>query len=189
MLKSKRIFLAIEIHPQSNFIRSLEQLKNDLRNESIKWVSLNNMHLTFKFFGETHIERIGTIISCLDKVIKSELVFELAIKETRIFGSSYQPKLIWAGISESNRLVELEKEINVNLEKIGYLNDRQNFVPHLTLGRIKQISDKKLFQEIIQKYRDLTFQKVEVNKIYLYESVLTRTGPIYTVIHEFPLKK
>jgi len=188
MLKSKRIFLAIEIQPQTNFVRSLEQLKNDLRNESIKWVSLNNMHLTLKFFGETHSEKIKSIILNLEDVLISKKVFEFNIEKIGVFGSSYQPKLVWAGISNNKKLKEFENEVKMNLEKIGYVNDRQNFVPHLTLGRIKQLKDKILFQEIIQKHRNLTFQKVELNKIYLYESVLERTGPIYNVIHEFPLK-
>ncbi|PKP35227.1 MAG: RNA 2',3'-cyclic phosphodiesterase [Bacteroidetes bacterium HGW-Bacteroidetes-17] len=186
MLKSKRIFLAIEIHPQTDFISSLEQLKNVLKHESIKWVSSNNLHLTLKFFGETPVEKINSIILSLEEVLNPWPEFEFKIEKIGIFGSSYHPKLIWAGISNNDRLKEMKKDITTNLEKIGYFNDRQNFVPHLTLGRIKQINNRKLFQENLQKCRDLKFQTVMVSKIYLYESVLERAGPIYTVIHEFP---
>jgi len=188
MLKSKRIFLAIEIQPQTDFMSSIEQLKKGLSHERINWVKLINMHLTLKFFGETHLEKVDSIISNLENPLCSRTKFEFNIEKVGIFGSIYKPKLIWAGISNDEKLKEFEKDINANLEKIGYVNDRQNFVPHLTLGRIKQLNDKILFQKIIQKHQDLTFQKVEVNTIYLYESILKSTGPIYTVIHEFTLK-
>ena len=43
-------------------------------------------------------------------------------------------------------------------------------------------------EQIIEKHKSNKFQMVKVDKLILYESVLERTGPIYSVIHEFNLK-
>ena len=70
---------------------------------------------------------------------------------------------------------------------IGFERDRQNFVPHLTIGRIKNVDDKKFFNQIIEKYATADIQKGNVTEIYLYESILRKEGPIYNVVKSFKL--
>ena len=75
-----------------------------------------------------------------------------------------------------------------NLENIGIINDGQNFVPHITIGRINYISDKKIFNKIIQNYNTPNIQSVETKEILLYESILKKEGPVYNVIEKFKLE-
>ena len=71
--------------------------------------------------------------------------FNINIKNTGIFGSSYNPKVIWFGIEKSEILENLAENLLKNLDENGFLRDRQNFVPHLTIGRIKNVQDKSRF--------------------------------------------
>ena len=49
----KRLFVALKINPDQNFLEVYDKLKSSLRHEKIKWVEMQNLHLTLKFFGDT----------------------------------------------------------------------------------------------------------------------------------------
>lgn len=185
----KRIFSAIKIFPDENFLKLYYRLKSGLKHEKIKWVEIENIHITLKFFGETDETKINSIINVFNKATEDFKSFDLEFENVGIFGSSYKPKVIWFGIKNNEQLIKLSNSVNENLISIGYISDRQNFVPHLTVARIKFLNDKKLFQQIIDKNKTIKIQKIKVDKIYLFESILKREGPIYNVIEEFSLKK
>ncbi len=186
MLNTKRLFLAIKIQANAYFSELMNQLKEDLKHESIKWVEQDNLHLTLKFFGETPVDQIDLIVSVLSESINSQQKFSLNIENIGVFGSSYQPKLIWAGIENADVLKCLWESIQQQLKMIDYGSGRQNFVPHLTLGRIRSLNDKSLFQQIIKKHKSNKFQTFKVDRVILYESVLKSGGAVHSMIQEFP---
>jgi 2'-5' RNA ligase len=79
------------------------------------------------------------------------------------------------------------KAVHASLVSIGYEPDRQNLVPHLTLGRIKEITDKKNFQSVVDTFRDLSSGEMPVREFVLYESILKKEGPIYIPLKRFEL--
>ena len=113
--------------------------------------------------------------------------FTLDFKKTGIFGSSYNPKVIWFGVEKSEILAILAENLLENLDKNGFSRDRQNFVPHLTVGRIKNVNNKQQFQNVIDQYKSSFIQKVQVESIILFESLLSPTGPQYKKVSEFSL--
>jgi 2'-5' RNA ligase len=86
-------------------------------------------------------------------------------------------------------IIKLAEQLKAELEKEGFEYDRQNFVPHLTLGRIRNISDKELFQQVMDDFREAFFLEQKITNLYLYESVLTPAGPIYTQLYATDLKQ
>ena len=183
----KRLFAAIKIIPDEQFLKLYWSLRNSLKHEKIKWVEEENLHLTLKFFGETFDEKIDLICEVLDNFVIDCEPFELQLENVGIFGSSYNPKVIWFGINQFSELQFLHQTITENLKTIGYYPDRQNFVPHLTVARIRKLNDKKLFQKIIDKHKTGLIQKIKIKKLYLFESILLPEGPIYNVIEEYSL--
>ena len=183
----KRLFAAIKIHPSESFISQYWSIRHSLNNEKIKWVDPENIHITLKFFGETPEHHISVINMALQQASGGIPPFELSLGNTGIFGSSYNPRLIWFGIDPCEELLTLSKNIFGELKNIGIENDRQNFVPHLTIGRIKFLDDKKFFQQVIDKHKESFIQKEEVNEFHLFESILRPQGPIYKVITSFAL--
>ncbi len=181
----KRLFAAIKIHPSARYISLFNDITASLRHERIKWVAPGNMHLTLKFFGETDEKQIPAIRQALEAAVAQSKPFTLKIADTGIFGSRYDPKVIWFGIERNAELETLVKQIFAELEKCGWRADRQNFVPHLTIGRIKELKDKHLFQQIISKYNTVEIQQEKVNEIILFESILHREGPEYKPVHTF----
>jgi 2'-5' RNA ligase len=182
----KRLFTALKIHPGDEFLKSYRELKQDLGHERIKWVEENNIHITLKFFGETAEQKIPGICSVLKNRAGVTSSFDLQLTGLGIFGSSYAPKVVWVGIAPYAELVNLMKYIHDDLKIVGFEPDRQNLVPHLTLGRIKLLQDKVLFNRTISGYKTLSSSPLHISEMTLYESILHREGPQYIVIEKFP---
>lgn len=184
----KRIFAAIKIQPSEVFLNTYFQLKSNLKNEKIKWVELENIHVTLKFFGETEESRIGGINELLSNIAHDHASFSLSLKNVGIFGSSYNPRVIWFGIEKNDQLISLANDVLDRVGNIGFKRDRQNFVPHLTIGRIKFIDDKKRFQEVISRFQTIDIQGQTVAQFYLIESILRPQGPEYKILETFNLQ-
>ena len=184
----KRLFLAIKILPDENMLSIFDSIKRSLNFSKVRWVDPNNFHLTIKFFGETPDDAIEVVNRVIRKSIESVKSFDIELSNTGIFGSNYNPRIIWFGITENEKFQKIAQDIIINLDTAGFIKDRQNFVPHLTVGRIKNIVDKKLFNEMIIKVKNIYFQKIIVDEIYLYESILTAKQPIYKIVETFRLK-
>jgi 2'-5' RNA ligase len=182
----KRLFVAIKINPDKYFLDQMHLLKNELRHEKIKWVEDQNIHITLKFFGDTDERKIPEIMNVLKKVADVNPAFGFSLKSLGVFGSRYDPRVLWIGIEPYERLVKLMKDLHAELKPIGYDPDRQNLVPHLTIGRIKEIKDKQLFKGIIEKFREISTPEMMAKEIILFESILKREGPVYLVQGAFP---
>jgi 2'-5' RNA ligase len=182
----KRIFAAVKIEPDVNFLKSFRELRNGLGYESIKWVEEHNIHITVKFFGETDERQIPFISETLGDLSQNTPELKFRLSGIGIFGSKYQPRVIWAGIEPPGPLARLMNASQLEFEKSGYSSDRQNLVPHLTLGRIKYLKNKTLFQTTINKYAVITSEPLVINECILFESILKREGPEYRVLGKFP---
>lgn len=184
----KRLFAAVHVAPSKEFRDLFTSLQRGLRFADIKWVSPENIHITLKFFGETFEDRIPDISRVLKQVSSRHEAFSFTIAETGIFGSSYNPRVVWFGIKNAGPLVALAQDVLTEVESIGWERDRQNFVPHITLGRVKDAKDKRLFQKMIDEHNKAFIQEAGVTGFRLYESILQREGPIYKVLEVYPLK-
>ncbi|MFH1120195.1 MAG: RNA 2',3'-cyclic phosphodiesterase [Bacteroidota bacterium] len=184
-MENMRLFVAIKIDPQEKFVNTYGFLKQALDFNIIKWVELQSIHLTLKFIGDTNPDEIPHIVSALGKACEEIEPFELNIADTGVFGSNYNPKVIWFGITPNEILRKLAQNVSSNLETVGILGDRQNFVPHLTIGRIREIKDKKYFQQLMGRFHQVELQNQLVTGFELYESILRREGPIYNVLETY----
>jgi RNA 2',3'-cyclic 3'-phosphodiesterase len=182
----KRLFVAIKISPDKKFLDQLHSLISSLHNERIKWVEEHNIHVTLKFFGETEERLIPGISGALRNVASGVNPFSLCLKNLGIFGSRYDPRVVWTGIEPFGDLATLMKQIRDEMIPLGFVPDRQNLVPHLTLGRIKNILDKPGFQRTIDSFRDISSEMMRVNSFVLFESILRKEGPVYYALETFP---
>jgi 2'-5' RNA ligase len=184
----KRLFAALKIHPDGDFLSAYRNLQTAMRLQQIKWVEEHNIHITLKFFGDTEEHKIPRISRIFFTRAEQTPVPVFRLKGLGIFGSRYDPRVVWTGIEPYQELVCLMTAIRDDLIPAGYEPDRQNLVPHLTLGRIKQVKDRKLFDESLKKYEGITSAPMNPGEIILYESILRREGPEYRVLKAFKFK-
>jgi 2'-5' RNA ligase len=183
----KRIFAALKIEPGDLFSSIISSMVTKLGNEKITWVSTDNIHLTMAFLGDTEEERIKIAGLVLKQKCSGFGEFDFIISGTGVYKSLREPKVIWAGIEYSERLISLNKMIVNGLLDTGFNLDERPFRPHITLGRIRSIKDHDTFRTIIEKNKETKIQKIHVDSVILFESILKPEGPVYNPIGKFKL--
>lgn len=176
----KRLFIAIKIN---NFLlveNLILALKSNLKDEKINWVKTNNLHLTLRFLGKTYSSDIPKIQLALQQSIENTHDFIIESGKIGIFGSKHAPKVVWLEIKSKGILEEIEKKLSLELEKVGFGRDNQNFVAHLTLGRIPgKLKSQKYFQHVIDNHQNILSFREKTESIFLFSSRLTPEGPKY----------
>ena len=97
------------------------------------------------------------------------------------------PRVIWIGIENSEKLVNLFNAIKTGLDDTGFKTEDRPFRPHITIGRIKFLKNPAVTRTEIEKYRETEIQKVAVREVILFESILKPAGPVYKPVGIFKL--
>lgn len=176
-----RSFISINI-PYTISVNFHELIKNAKFNP----VAPENIHLTLKFLGEITSKDAEEISGALN-FIKNEKRFRISLKGIGAFPDENYIRVLWIKVVEgSKEICELQKKIDDALKfKFPPEND---FVPHLTIARIKYVYNKEGLKRFIDKYKDFEFAKFTAEKVSLMKSELRKEGPIYTEIQNFSLK-
>jgi 2'-5' RNA ligase len=184
---TKRTFIGIKINPTEELLRRIYYLKKNLSQDNINWIREDHFHLTLRFLGETPLNRLEEVQQLLKRLTSQYSPFEMEVSGIHLFGSKHSPKVIWAGVQPHDLLLEMALKIDVFLTTLGFSSDRQNFVPHLSLARIRKLKDKDHFHQVIEKSPNGFIQNELVESVLFYESVLKPKGAEYQILGEFPL--
>ena len=106
-----------------------------------------------------------------------------------LFPTRGRPKVIWAGIGgRTAELESLAENCDSAMHRIGFKRENRKFKPHVTIGRIKSLSDA---QSISQRLNDLEVDPVEFEaaKINIIKSDLTSSGAVHTILNSINLVK
>jgi len=180
----KRLFIAVDIELSSDFQSLTKQLQFDLRNDTIVWVKNDLQHLTLRFLGETPDSKIEPIVTALNTVAATSQSLELQLDKIGVFGSKHAPETLWYGFSEFTPFRILFEKLEKELLLLGFNENYGNFVPHITVGRIKKIDNKKRFWETFEKLQPTFTQTIPVTHLKLIQSKLSNDGPKYNTLHE-----
>lgn len=181
-----RAFLAIDLDddlkPKINkIIREFKQI-----DANIKYVDLENLHFTLKFFGDIDTEGIDLISSKIENVIKDFDSFDIKIKGCGAFPNKNRIKVIWVGLDEDEILKDLHDKLDKEFNYIGFDLDKK-FSSHLTIGRMKSAKGKDKVKKTLETFNTIDIGTMEVNTITLKKSTLTPSGPIYEDLIQFRL--
>lgn len=183
----KRLFIAIPVEPQKPLMALLSKLKNDLTDEKINWVKPENLHFTLLFLGETDKKTIPAIISALDEVSASFNSFDGKLKGLGYFPSRGNPRVLYVNLVDENNMGKIAEKVHQAMQSFGFKHDYKEFVPHLTLARIKFLKDKTHFFNLVKSEAETEIQNFTAKQIILYESILQPSGPVYRTVKKFEL--
>lgn len=179
-----RLFIAASI-PQAVrseiFIESAASIGKAFRDNSVRLIPENSLHLTLKFLGEVPETQTPGVAEAVEeacrpfsgRVILRTLQLELIT-----------PYVIALGIEDlTGGLSTLQSGIENSLERLGFPREARPFRPHITIARSrgrKRISLKATLQPIRQI-------GIAVESLALMRSELHRDGAVYTSLYEFQL--
>jgi 2'-5' RNA ligase len=179
-----RTFIAIDIGKTvaANIGGLQEELRGFLgpRQEGVKWVDPECIHLTLKFLGDVEEGEIAGITEVVAQIVDNFKIFSIEVKKVSSFGRP--PRVIWIGVNVSDILCRLQSRLDSRLIKIGFEADEKKFVPHLTLCRVKDFAVGKQLKQIIRGFEGFSAGKIQVKSVCVYKSELTKTGPEYTLL-------
>jgi RNA 2',3'-cyclic 3'-phosphodiesterase len=182
-----RLFIGIRCSQQL-FLADLQaEMKQILARSRITWVDPANFHITLKFLGDVEEIYNNSIMILLDSIAKEHNSAVLFPHALGTFGPKYQPRVIWFGYNENQVLTSLQTAIDDRLAELGFAAEPKVFTPHLTLGRVKEIVEKKEFENYLNLRIRFDTSKFVVNSFQLMKSVLKKEGPEYHTLGEFHL--
>lgn len=176
-----RCFVAIQVSEEVR--RRIVPLQERL-SPLLAWkpVEFENMHLTLKFLGEVEDSKGEEIMARLRSACSGFGHFELSFKGIGVFPSLGYIRVIWVGVDQGHEsLVSLSKAIDSELATLGFPREK-DFVPHLTIGRVKSVTRKRELVSVIEGLKAEEFGKTKVESVELMKSTLTTRGPIYSCL-------
>jgi 2'-5' RNA ligase len=183
----KRLFIALKVEPGESLLMMMSSLKAGLKEDSIKWINPGNIHITLAFLGDTEEKMLNPLSSMMKEICAGFGQFQIILKGSGVFRNFNDPRIIWTGIETSEKLIRLNDIIINGLKSINIKLEDRPFNPHLTLGRIKHISDKTGLKTLIEQFQDSEFQLIPVSEVILYESILNQSVPLYKPVSSFKL--
>ena len=146
----------------------------------IKFVELENMHITLKFLGNITMDLAQKIYEILQSLNSIPLEgFDIEVKEV----GQFRAGVLWCGIEDSQGIIAAtQAKIEYELGSLGIPREKRPFEGHMTLARVKFLKDKRQFLDRVKELKETYFGTQHVPEVLLKKSQLTPRGPIYTIL-------
>jgi len=150
-----------------------------LNSNLISWTKFGNWHITLYFLGDTAISQIALLQQLIDVSFDETRAFGTELNGVGVFPDTGKPKVLWIGLKELQSMLPAHEKLGELLRQNGFAFDNKPLKPHLTLGRMKLLKDRQAFEKLLKDYWKFRFDNVSIDRIVLYESILTQQGPVY----------
>jgi len=184
-----RSFLAFELPVDVK--RIIKTVSEDVRQLplNVRWVNVDNIHITTVFMGDVQEERIGPIQDVVKDVCQGYGPFSIALKGIGVFGSRRNPRVLWVGLDGGiDRMACFKDDLQKGLRPFGIKEEKRRFKPHLTLGRFRKGARTGTdLEDLLLKYHDLTSPDCKIKEFVLFKSDLRPGGAVYSKLDGWPL--
>ena len=188
-----RAFIAVEIplELREAVCRATLSLQKGV-GSSVRWVPMENMHLTLKFLGDVSPSNIEILSQMLHAEADHFNCFDLYLNGLGSFPNPKRPRVIYIGIQAPTTLEALQRGIESSSRRLGYESEERGFSPHLTIGRVRQnvtSADQQALRRALEATRIDSLGTARVDSLHLYKSDLKPSGSVYTRLYSAPLRK
>lgn len=135
-----RAFVAV--FPPDSVLRRLVALRGELEPSipKLRWVREGNLHFTLRFFGDITREEAERAGAVLDEVAAGTVPFEVELSRLGVFPSWKRPRVLWVGCEGGGAVLEaLARSLERGFRGARLGKADKPFVPHLTLGRWRDV--------------------------------------------------
>ncbi len=175
-----RLFTALEI--PDDFADALAALGGGL--PGARWIEPEDYHVTLRFIGDIVPRMADEVADKLRDVRRPPLT--IGFDGLGWFGGD-KPRAIVAKVSRSPELVELQAEHERRMRRIGLPPETRNFLPHVTLARLKSISPATVADYLSLRGR-LQLDAFKASQFVLYSARDSVGGGPYGIESRYPLR-
>jgi 2'-5' RNA ligase len=140
------------------------------------------MHLTLHFFGAADDALERRIADALVQPIEQR-PFDLSFDRLGFFPERGSPRVLWLGTSRG--AAELQHVHRLLESRLRLPPERERFTPHLTLARFRDRIRRSDLPEMARIPAKAGPSRID--RVTLYESRLSPSGPAYVRVAEAPL--
>lgn len=173
-----RVFVAA-VFPEET-IDELDDWLGPMREKyaGLKWTKCRNLHLTLRYFGNIKEERIAQISRFISEWQTDDIMF--VFDKSGTFGRrNHLPVIYWISGTFGTGIYELADRIGRIEDEKGKRAVRDIF-PHLTVARQKRCLER-------MELPNPPAISGEIAEVVIFNSTLTREGPVYKPIEKFRL--
>lgn len=188
-----RAFIAVEIplEIREAVCRATVPLQKGV-GSIVRWVPMENMHLTLKFLGDVSPANVEILSQMLHAEAQLFHCFDLRLSGLGSFPNLKRPRVIYIGIQAPTTLEALQRGIESSSHRLGYESEERGFSPHLTIGRVKQnvtATEQQTIRRALEETRIDSLGTARVDSVHLYKSDLKPAGSVYTRLYSASLKR
>jgi len=178
-----RLFVGIRLPREyGEGLREIRQKWEPRFASRLNWTRPENWHLTLKFIGEQDPGNVEAIRRAMDSVRFSP--FYLQAGGGGYFSARGKIKVAWVGMSgDVDDLRSIVSDVDGEFSRIGIPAEKRAFKPHLTLFRVKYFEKEDPWTEFRDYLQDREWPGFDCREIILWQSTLTRSGPVYEQVH------
>lgn len=193
MGQTVRLFIALELESsvRLSLAEPLATIHNAVLPGTVRWVPLENIHLTIKFLGDVPLTHVETIRSALGDAVHASSAFSVKVTGVGCFPNAKRPRVIWLGLDEPMKhLNTLHLAIEAAIAPLGYPTEARPFSPHLTIGRLRNGLDSQQLNAVGQSLARLSIEHIgtwHCTAVSLMKSNLHPSGAQYSQIMKAPL--
>jgi RNA 2',3'-cyclic 3'-phosphodiesterase len=181
-----RLFIGVPLPPNARL--ETTRLLGELRAQEwpVRWVRDEGLHVSLKFFGELTSDRVDAIGEMLSFAAQGMKPIGMSMQGIGVFPAWERPRVIHLELVAGSDLELLQDRIERGGERLGFSPEGRPFRPHITLGRVRE--GQRLpsgWNSVLEQIRlDDDFI---ADRVVLYESQLSASGPAYTARTEVVL--
>jgi 2'-5' RNA ligase len=190
-----RSFVAIELSDQlkTELGQVQESLKSKGIADQVRWVKPQGIHLTLKFLGNVPADSVKGISLAVDQASRGSVPFDINLGGVGCFPTTRRPNVVWIGVEgDTAALVELHGKIEASLSRLGYPEERREYTPHLTLGRVHRrvgSRDRRRLGSLVHAHSIEPLSGMRVCEVSLMRSQLSPSGARYSRLAVAPLEE
>ncbi len=178
-----RLFTAVELNEEIK--NEIVRVASDLKCNGVKVAKREELHITLTFLGDVEEANIDSIIDAL-KTVKSAS-FSVKVQGIGTFNPEYI-KIVFAKIADGYEGIKgIYRQAAEALDSHGIFFDKKEYLPHITIARVKNLKDKQSLYSFIEKYKNKEFGSFKVDSFSLFKSTLMQSGPEYHTLYKFDL--
>jgi RNA 2',3'-cyclic 3'-phosphodiesterase len=178
-MQKKKIFIEIEVPSQvkKRLIKKVSQWEN----MPVKWSKEESLHVTVAFVGFVDESVVPDICEKVSLACQQMESFDLDFDKIVLSPTPLDPRMVSLVGPASEQLKQLNGLVEEALDM--HKQDRKEFRPHITLGRIRKLKWDELEEKpvIDEKYKTV----VPVDSVQVMES--KGGGAEYVLLEECPL--
>ena len=188
-----RLFLGAELSPAVTTAAGVaaDRLQRDIARAApranLRWIPVENLHITLWFFGEVTEPQLDSLRRELDGV--DVAAFDLQVAGAGTFPSSGLPRVIWFGLPDGrDGLLAVYDRLRDRLTPLGFAPEKRPYSPHLTVARVKDVGrqESTIIRSILAGSR-VAAGSCRVDAVTLFRSRTSPHGAQYERLLRVPL--